>query len=114
MIIEIRKTFDVFDVECEGKIPVVELENALRVARLNPTPTDLDTLKQRLGNPDAFRCFDPAGRGYISKEQLREIVAPLLGEELPEVEFQAIIDGADLDGDGKIDIEEFVAFMMGD
>lgn len=54
---------------------------------------------------EAFRCFDPQKNGYISKEKLREIVAPMIGEDLPEAEFQSIIDQADLDGDGKIDID---------
>ena len=53
----------------------------------------------------AFKCFDPQKNGYISKEKLREIVAPMIGDDLPEAEFQSIIDQADLDGDGTIDID---------
>ncbi|XP_060584022.1 uncharacterized protein LOC132740184 [Ruditapes philippinarum] len=114
-----------------------ELEAALRIARTNPTPKDIENIKNGLGNPEkityeqfekvvedinnvdqvkelkeAFQCFDKENLGYISPETLKEIVKPMIGEELPADELQHMIELADLDGDGNIDIDEFVAFMM--
>lgn len=135
---EVKKAFDVFDIELDGHIKAIELENALRIAKMNPTSKDVDEILKKHGNPEtitydefkdiveeigkidqtaelkeAFACFDPKKLGYITPEKLREIVEPMLGEDLTEEELKKIISDADLDGDGRIDIDEFVAFMMG-
>lgn len=48
---EIKKAFDVFDIEEDGQIRTEELENALRIAKMNPTPSDIQQIKESLGNP---------------------------------------------------------------
>lgn len=136
---DIKKAFDVFDLEQEGRIRADELENALRIAKMNPTSKDVDEIKRKLGEPEmisyeqfediveeissidqkaelreAFACFDTKNLGYITPGKLKEIVKPMLGEDLTEAELDKIIIDADKDNNGKIELDEFVAFMMGE
>lgn len=60
----------------------------------------------------AFALFDPEGKGKISLEDLRR-VALELGEGLQEEELVAMIEEFDMDGDGMINKEDFVAICLG-
>ena len=50
---------------------------------------------------EAFRVFDKNGDGFISADELRQIMASL-GETLTDEEVEMMIDEADVDGDGQI------------
>lgn len=56
---------------------------------------------------DAFRIFDKHGRGYICASDLRAVLR-CLGEDLDEDDIEDMIREVDIDGDGRIDFEEFV------
>lgn len=56
----------------------------------------------------AFRLFDDDNTGKISLRNLRR-VAKELGENLTDEELRAMIDEFDLDNDGEINEEEFIA-----
>ena len=58
----------------------------------------------------AFRLFDEDGTGRISLRNLRHI-AMELGENISEEELHAMIGEFDLDGDGEINEQEFIAIM---
>jgi Ca2+-binding EF-hand superfamily protein len=60
----------------------------------------------------AFRLFDEGEKGKIDLQDLRR-VARELGEGLGEEELAAMIDEFDLDGDGAINLEEFLAICLG-
>ncbi|XP_052764541.1 calmodulin-A-like isoform X2 [Mya arenaria] len=55
----------------------------------------------------AFRTFDKDGNGYIDEKELR-IAMKKLGEALTDKEMDDMMKQADVDGDGKINYEEFV------
>ncbi|KAI9842625.1 MAG: Calcium-binding component of the spindle pole body (SPB) half-bridge [Thelocarpon superellum] len=59
----------------------------------------------------AFALFDEGDKGVISLEDLRR-VARELGEGLEEEELVAMIEEFDLDGDGGINRDEFVAICL--
>ena len=50
--------------------------------------------------------FDRDGDGLISEEELR-LTMNNLGEPLTEAEVKSMIAEADMDGDGKINFQEF-------
>ena len=59
----------------------------------------------------AFALFDDGNKGTIRLEDLRR-VARELGEGLEEDELVAMIEEFDLDGDGGINREEFIAICL--
>ena len=56
----------------------------------------------------SFKVFDIDGDGLITELQ---VTMNNLGEPMNEVEVKAMIDEADLDGDGKINYKEFQRLM---
>jgi len=58
----------------------------------------------------AFALFDDDQSGSIHVRNLRR-VARELGEQLSDEELQAMIDEFDKNGDGVIDLEEFMSIM---
>ncbi|KAK7113927.1 hypothetical protein V1264_000079 [Littorina saxatilis] len=61
----------------------------------------------------AFRVFDKSGCGYITPSDLRGVLQNI-GEDLTEEEIDEMIAEVDIDGDGRIDFEEFIACMRSD
>lgn len=61
----------------------------------------------------AFRVFDKSGCGYITPSDLRAVLQNI-GEDLTEEEIDEMIAEVDIDGDGRIDFEEFIACMRTD
>ncbi|XP_075263313.1 uncharacterized protein LOC142354842 [Convolutriloba macropyga] len=59
---------------------------------------------------DAFKVLDKEGKGEITVEVLREFLTKT-GDMLDEDEFEAMIEEADLEGNGVINYEEFVTIM---
>ncbi|KAG0646486.1 Calmodulin [Hyphodiscus hymeniophilus] len=59
----------------------------------------------------AFKVFDHDGSGTISLDELRRVMTSF-GELLSEDELDSMIKEVDKNGDGSIDYEEFVQFML--
>lgn len=57
---------------------------------------------------EAFKVFDKSGCGYICASDIRAILQ-CLGEDLTEEEIDEMIAEVDIDGDGRIDYDEFIA-----
>ena len=70
--------------------------------------TDLD---QTVEIREAFKIFDRDGNGYIDAKELKHVVTRM-GHVLTSAEADEFMKEADLDGDGKLDYNEFVAMMM--
>lgn len=59
---------------------------------------------------EAFAVFDVDKDGFITKGELRQVMNRL-GENLTDEQLDAMIREADVDGDGKINAEEFKRLM---
>jgi PTB domain (IRS-1 type)/FERM central domain/EF-hand domain pair len=62
---------------------------------------------------NAFLAFDQSGEGEITREGLSGVMAQL-GEQLSQKEMDEMLREADVDGDGRVDIDNFVAMMLTD
>lgn len=60
---------------------------------------------------EAFLIFDGDRNGYISAEELRSVLGRM-GDERSHEECVKMIRGADQDGDGYVDFEEFRMMML--
>lgn len=56
---------------------------------------------------EAFKFYDPEGTGYIDLDRLREVFATLGYGELSHGDMQILVECADADMDGKINLEDF-------
>ena len=100
--------------ECEVRAVFREMSTYLRLEgreclSLPGLIADIDTMKREL--MDAFRIYDKEGRGFITMDTLRALIAeqlsPLTGKEL-----DGIIAELDEDGSGTMDFDEFCEMMM--
>ena len=74
--------------------------------------------KMNEGNPekelmDVFMVFDKDGSGTISAEELRSAMR-VIGEKLTDDEIEDAIKLADSSGDGEVDYDEFINFVLND
>ena len=75
----------------------------------------LSMMKEMSGDSEkellqAFQVFDKNKDGFISADELRQVMATL-GETLSQEEIEEMIKEADQDGDGQGDYNEFVKMM---
>ena len=59
---------------------------------------------------EAFKIFDKNKNGYIEAKELKAVTTTL-GQSLSNEEFDAFWKEADINGDGKLDYEEFIKIM---
>ena len=59
----------------------------------------------------AFQMFDKDKSGYIDAKEIRTVTTTL-GEKLTDKELEEFMREADLDGDGRLNYNEFVNIML--
>lgn len=138
---QIREAFELFDTDKDRAIDYQELKVAMRALGFDVKKAEVlklmaeydrqstgkisfadfnDVMTQRILERDpkeemlkAFRLFDDDDTGKISLRNLRR-AAKELGETLTDDELRAMISEFDADGDGEINVDEFIAIMTGD
>ena len=60
---------------------------------------------------EAFEVFDADGDGLISKREVREVYRKL-GETISDEVLTEMLNQVDLNQDGQISFEEFIAFRQ--
>ncbi|XP_066973607.1 uncharacterized protein [Macrobrachium rosenbergii] len=100
---ELRTMLDEIDIDGDGTFSFNEfVEIVFNMGGAGERPGEDEEKELR----DAFKIFDKHGRGYICASDLRAVLQ-CLGEDLSEEEKDMIRE-VDIDGDGRIDFEEFV------
>ncbi|XP_064621634.1 uncharacterized protein LOC135484256 [Lineus longissimus] len=138
-IAEYRETFALFDKDRDGYIHVNDMAPAIRSLGQNPTETEIAEMKvsadkehtntvdfpeflscmsKRAGFQDteddlieAFSVFDRECIGKISAPELRHAMTTL-GEKLNDEQADQLIQDADTDGTGQIDINAFIKLIL--
>jgi len=135
---QFKRAFSKFDKGNSGLIKSKMLGNILRSLGMNPTEAELQDMINEVDKDgtgllnfpnflymmakkendeeaedeirEAFKVFDGDGNGFISRTELRHVMLNL-GEQISEEECDAMVDEADIDGDGSINYEEFYNMM---
>ena len=138
---ECKIVFDMFDKDKDGLISIKKLGDIMRILGAAPSKTELDNLiynlesnnnnlisfdnflillKNKLENQyteediiNEFRKLDKKNNGKINENDLRNLMSkyenPLSNEEIEE-----IIQEANVDSNGEIDIVNFTKKLIGD
>jgi len=135
---EFKEAFDEFDKDGSGTISTKELLLVMRSIGQNPTEDEIlelvmesdlngdgtidfeefaEMMKKKSSETDqtedlreAFRIFDKDKSGYIDGKEILQVTATM-GQKLSTDELATFMREADLDGDGKLDYNEFVKMM---
>lgn len=128
---QFRTSFDLYDIDKGGTISMSELEivmkslgadkkeieDIMKVADINGDgEIDIDEYmnllisrrKQMKAILLTFQAIDTDGSGQISKNEFLSFMRQL-DPSLTENEIVEMINGAEMDGDGEIDLDEFKA-----
>jgi len=135
---EIKEAFDLFDMDQSGEIDVQEMHVAMRALGLEPSKAETEKLLSSADTDDSghigyrefekmmadkllkvepldevkrvFRLLDSDQTGKISFNNLNK-VAKEIGSGFTDDKVQDMIDTADKDGDGEINLDEFMDVM---
>merc|ERR1712124_58987 len=135
-----RKNFNLFDKKRTGSIPLSDMGTVLRSLGQNPTEAELAALVEEVDKDksgtiefdefvdlmartnktqeqmeeeikNAFLTFDADGSGFIDRDELVNVLTTM-GDPVDEETINGMIAEADLDGDGKINYNEFTKIML--
>ncbi len=104
---ELKEILDEIDEDGSGEIEFAEF--CQLCAKFLVEEPDEDTMKAEL--KEAFRIYDKKANGYITTDQLREIISEL-DSRLTKEDLDGIIEEIDEDGSGTMDFDEFCQMMM--
>ncbi|KAL8247022.1 hypothetical protein R6Q59_008238 [Mikania micrantha] len=97
---EVAKAFQAIDTDGDGFVDFDEFMEAHK--------SDAGVMRGDIKS--AFKVFDLDGNGKISAEELAQVLRQL-GEKCSLEACRKMVRGADTDGDGMIDVEEFMGLM---
>jgi len=104
---ELQEILEEIDEDGSGEIEFGEF--CQLCAKFLVEEPDEETMKAEL--KEAFRVYDRDGAGFITTDQLREIIAEL-DPRLTKEDLDGIIEEIDEDGSGTMDFDEFCQMMM--
>jgi len=134
---EYRIAFCIFDLDNSGSIDRKELVSVCEKLGVVLTPQDVENMMKHVDKDksdtidfdefidimldienqapahreqellDAFNVFDINNDGYISKDELRQVMKKI-DTHITEEELNDMIEAIDEDGDGQVNYEEFI------
>jgi len=138
LVVTYQDAFQHFDTNHSGFIPTKQLGPLLRFCAENPSEAEIQDMVNEVDSDatgvlqfphflqlmarkfsennaedeirEAFKVFDGDGNGYISRQELRQVMLNI-GEKLLDAEIDYLINDIDIDGDGQINYEEFYLMM---
>ena len=138
-VLAFRETFNLFDKDGGGSINVSEIGDVLRALGQKPTKQELAQMVKEVdadGSGDVdfaeflammlrkideadvvkelrnvFSVFDKDSSGTIDLEELRTAIRAI-GEALTDEDIETCMELADTSGDGEVDYDEFIHFIM--
>ena len=107
---EIKKTLKEIDKDGNGTIDLKEYMQNMK----DKTNKDLifRALCQRSFIRKEFHKFDADGSGFITRDELIEVIRSRIGMQLSTYQVDDLLKDNDENDDGKINYEEFVCLMM--
>ena len=131
---ELSAAFDFFDVDSSGKLTAAGLKQRLGAfyrnipakeinLLLGEGPFTKDSLRDLLANnelggydpvKEAFKVYDPNGTGFADMDMLRNIFDSLGYGDMNEDDLTVLKETADVNRDGKIDLEDFRGMLQFD
>eukprot|EP00466_Bigelowiella_natans_P016531 jgi/Bigna1/53410/estExt_Genewise1Plus.C_190114 len=126
---DLQACFKMFDKDSDGRISPMELKDVFKIIGLESTEEELKNMileagvkngdldfehfvkmmaSQMENSNSIINCYD---EDYISVPELKHVMLAL-GEDLSDNDLEAMIEEADINGDGKLNYKEFVAMIM--
>jgi calcium-dependent protein kinase len=106
---EIRKALKIVDTNQDGKIDLVELNNIIE--QYDTDGVIYRALSQRLEIRTEFQKYDSDKSGFITKDELVQIVKDRTGVMVSEKHLEGMLKDCDANDDNQIDYEEFCTMM---
>merc|ERR1711973_101182 len=105
----IKEIIGKFDEAGDGRLTFDDFVRMVNQQEEEPTSPreEIDTIKE------AFHNFDKNGDGFMNKEEL-SCLLQRMGSEVSEEQLEKLFSEADINGDGRIDFEEFVKVLKKD
>jgi calmodulin len=120
---EFKKTFQHYDKDGSGTIDPAEFTALVHSLGDKHSDSEIQGIIKKIdidgsGHLDftefltymAFRTYDKDNSGTITPDELKHAMHDM-GKNLPDAEVNAMIKKADHNGDGHIDLHEFVLMM---
>ena len=106
---EIRKALKIVDTDGDGKIDLAELNSIIE--QYDTDGVIYKALSQRLEIRQEFQKYDTDNSGFITKDELVQIVKDRTGVKVSEKHLEGMMKDCDDNDDDQIDYEEFCTLM---
>ena len=136
---EVKDLFDFYDKNRDGVLSQAEIASVLRALGANPSEAEIRELvrkydtsgretlnfqdfamiyREATASPISqrelvtyFKFFDKDGSGRIDRDEFKNAMTSL-GERLTEDELNTILEDADMNGNGELELEEFARMLL--